>query len=276
MRTLALLVLAAACGGGGSKSAQAPAPAPAPDPAPAPKVGTTIQVNAERPADAMPRAGAVEAQPAPAPAPPPTTPAPINSALAYLDKTQDKAGGVPGVAGWTLKRVEDKTVCGGTRIAIARGKRKLDADEAALAKVYGLVFPADLNFDPNNKARSEASFKKFNEFVEKLKKTGETAKLHFETKLTSDAVKNDPAASTAMIARLAQVHLQLASTLVRAPIPKDVRTGELAGEKIDAYCSKMDEVAVPLATRGQEALTACAKSGAPAGWYSAFCATATE
>lgn len=275
MRTLALVVLAAACGGGGSKPAKAPEPAPAP--ASAPKVGTTVKVNGGRPANASNAAPRAEAKvEAPAPAPPPLTAAPLTSAVAFLDRGHDKAGEVPGMPGWTLKRSDDKTVCGGTRLVLSRGKRKLDPDQAALAKVYGLVFPADLSFDPANKKATEASLKKFSEFVDTLQKTGADAKAHFEGVLTAGGVKNDPAASTAVIARLAQVHLQLASTVARAPIPKDVRTGDAAAEKIDAYCSKLEEVALPLATRGREALTACATSGAPAGWYSAYCATATE
>src|SRR5881394_2443006 len=121
MRTLALVVLAAACGGG-SKSP--PPKAPEPAPAPAPEVGTTVKVNAERPADAMPRADK-KLEEAPPPAPPP---APKLTTFALLDRVHDKVGPVPGMPGWRLKRVEDKTVCGGTRIAIDKGKKKLDAD----------------------------------------------------------------------------------------------------------------------------------------------------
>ena len=272
MRTLALVVLAAACGGG-SKPAKAPAPAP--DPAPAPEVGTKIKVNIERPAEAMPRKDAVaEAAPAPAPAPPPDVPAPLTSALPLLDRGHDKAGDVPGMKGWTTKRVDDKTVCGGTRIEIGKLKIKLDNDQNELKKIYGISLPKDLSFDPANKKKVEDSMRRFDAFVKDLTKTGESVHKYFEGQLMAN--KNDPALSTAAIARLAQVNLQMASTLARAPIPKDVRTGEAAAEKIDAYCSKMEEVALPLATRGREALLACAKSGAPGGWYAAYCATATE
>lgn len=172
--------------------------------------------------------------------------------------------------GWTLKRVDDKTVCGGTRIVISRGKRKLDADQAQLSKVYSVRFPTDLNFGSANQKVVDASRKKFEEFVETMKKTGEEANKHFEANLTGDATAKAGAA-----ARMAQVSLQMASLLARAPIPKDVRTGEMASEKIEAYCDKMEEVATPLAMRGQEALAACAKTGA-SGWFSALCATATE
>ena len=172
--------------------------------------------------------------PMPAAAPPPDVPPPLTSALGLLDRTHDKAGDVPGMKGWTVKRVEDKTVCGGTRIVIAKLKVKLDNDQNELKKVYAVEFPADLDFDSANKKKVEASTKRFDGFIKSLTKTGETARSYFEGVLTSDGVKNDPAASTAVIARLAQVHLQLASTLARAPIPKDVRTGDAAAEKIDA------------------------------------------
>jgi hypothetical protein len=268
MRTLALVLVAAACGGG-SKPTKTPDPDPPPPAPSAPAPGTTVEANVDRPADAMPRTGAVaESQPAPPPEPAPTPPP---SALAILDRMHDKAGEIPGMPGWSLKRVEDKTVCSATRIAITRGKRKLDADQLALAKVYGLTFPADLSFDPANKQGTEASLKRFSEFVEKMKKTGADATKHFEASLAGELP-----AKTAAAARIGQVSLQMASLLARAPIPKDVRSGDMAAEKIDAYCDKMEEVAGPLAIRGQEALAVCAKAGAPAGWYSALCATAPE
>src|SRR3954470_22069650 len=161
MRTLALVLLAAACGGGSaSPPPKAPAPEPAaaaPAPAPAPM---------KRPPDAAPRAEAkVEA------APPP-------NALAILDRVYEKEGEVPGMAGWKIKRVADTTVCGGTRITVTRTKRKLDADQTAIASVYALAFPADLSFE--KKPENEASLKKFSEFVGKLQKTGADATSHFE------------------------------------------------------------------------------------------------
>lgn len=221
--------------------------------------------------------GAAEApKSAPPPSPPQFRPTAITSARAYLDRTHDKAGDVPGMKGWTLKRIEDKTVCGGIRIEIAKLKVKLDNDQNELKKVYGLGLPSDLDFDPANKQKAEDSKKRFDAYVASLTKSGAAAKTYFEGVLMSDGVKNDAAKSTATIARLAQVHLQLASTLARAPIPKDVRSGAGAAEKIDAYCGKLEELALPMATRGQEALLACARSGAPGGWYSTFCATALE
>jgi hypothetical protein len=266
MRTFALVLLAAAACGGGSASPPPRAPEPAPA-APAPESGTTIQVNTKRPAEAAPRAEAkVAEEPAPAPPPPPP------SALATLDRVHDKAGEIPGMAGWTVKRVEDKTRCGANRIVITKSKVKLDADQTALAKLYTLAFPTDLNFDPNNKKTVEASMKKFDAFVTKLKTTGESSSKQLEAQLTSA----DPTVKAGAAARLAQLSLQMASILARAPIPKDVRSGELAEEKIDAYCDKMEEVAEPLVMRGREAIAACAKYGAPDGWYSALCATAPE
>jgi len=270
MRTLALVVLAAACGSGSkSPPPQPPAPAPAPDPTPAPEVGTTIKVNAERPADAAPRPGSKIEEAPPAPVPPPPPP----SALAILDRVHDKAGEIPGMPGWNLKRVEDKTVCGGTRIAISKGKRKFDKDQMALAKVYGIAFPANLNFDPANKQKVDDSMKRFDVFIKTMMKTGGDANAHFEANLTGTS---DPVAKAEAIARMAQVTFQMASLLARAPIPKDVRTGEFSADKTGAYCDKMQEVAGPLALRGQEAAAACAKAGAPAGWYSPLCTTAPE
>jgi hypothetical protein len=198
-------------------------------------------------------------EPAPPPQAPPGKPA--------LDRLRDNPGEVHGMPGWSLKHVPDKTVCGGIRIAITKGKAKLEGDRLALSKVYALVFPTDLNFDEKNQKAKEASMKKFNDFVEQLQKVGKTA----TDEILAGITGTDAAAKAAGAARVGQVALRMAALIGRAPIPKDVRTGEAANEKIEAYCDKLEEVAEPLVARAEEALEACANAGAPAGWYTPLC-----
>lgn len=170
--------------------------------------------------------------------------------------------------GWSLKRVPDKTVCGGIRIGVTRSKLKLSGDRLSLSKVYALVFPADLNFDEKNPKANAASMKKFNAFIEDLQKVGRTA----NDEILAGVTATDPASKAAGAARVAQVALRMASLIGRAPIPKNVRSDEFAKEKTEAYCDKLEEVAEPLVVRAEEALEACADAAAPAGWYTPLCA----
>ncbi len=251
MRSLAVLVVLTACGGG-SKPAAPQAPLPEPEPV-------------AQPAPTPPPA------PAPVPpvdaSPPPPPPAPK---VALHDRLRDEAGEIAGMPGWNLKRVDDVTVCGNTRVVISRGKRKLDADQVALAKVYALAFPTTLNFDPADKKAIEASKTTFAAFVEEMKKVGKEATDKFQNTLGTA----DPAIKAGAMARIGQVSFRMASLLVRAPIPKDYRSGDFAKDKTEAFCGKMEEVAESLVVHGEEALAVCAKAAAPEGWYTPLCATA--
>ncbi len=78
----------------------------------------------------------------------------------------------------------------------------------------------------------------------------------------------DAANSIAAKARIAQINQQLADELYTAEIPKDVRSGEYAEDKIDAYCSALEEKALPLTDRSVEAYTACLQNSTDLGWFS--------
>lgn len=173
--------------------------------------------------------------------------------------------------GWSIKRVPDATYCGGSKIVTLRRKRKLAPDDQPLADVYALAFPTGLDFDPDRPAVKQASLTRFNSFVETMMRTGKSATDHY----TATATGTDPRARAQAAARIAQVQLRLASLIVRAEIPRDVRTGEFAADKIAAYCDKMNEVGEPLVERGEEALGRCAALVADApssGWWVDMCA----
>jgi hypothetical protein len=254
MRALSFAVILAACG---SSSPPPATPTPAPTPTSPP---TTVT----QPAPVEPEP---EPPPTPAPAPPLTPPKPL------AERLRDDSGDVAGLAGWKIERKADANHCSGFKIVTTRGKKKLSADDQQLANVYALTFPTGLNFEPGEKTKKvrEASMKKLNEFVEKMTKVGGEARKHYEEILA----KRDARTSIDAIARMAQVQIRLSSLLVRAEIPKDVRTGEFAAEKTEAFCSRLTEVAEPLAGEAERATQICIDKAAELqvapGWWSAIC-----
>ena len=244
---IALVVSLVACGGGSKQQPPPAQPQPAAEP---PPVAETVKEDPPPPPAAEP------------PAAPPRPPA-----FSY-DQLRDE-GDVPGMPGFVRKRTKNAAHCGGFAVVVTRGKKVVKDDEP-LAAVLKLEFPKGLNFDPDpkNKKRLEASKKKFDAFVLEMTKVGGDATKHYEAKLGTDASANVAAA-----ARMAQIAQHMSSLLARAEIPADVRTGEMAAEKIDAFCSKMVEVAEPLHWRAAEATEVCAAKlkDVPAGWWNDVC-----
>lgn len=188
--------------------------------------------------------------------------------MVVRDHLHDEDGPIAGMPGWTNKRSVDANACGGTKVVISRGRRKLDADQQALAKVYDVQFPTKLNFDPANPKAKEDSTKRFNDYVENLKKVSLEANERYKKVATDD--KADPAARAAGAARIAQVSFRFAAVLARAPIPADMHKGEFAKDQLEAYCSMMEEVAEPLAQSGEQAIAkACERS--TDGWWASLC-----
>jgi len=153
---------------------------------------------------------------------------------------------------------------GGARYYYAQSKfAEADKDyETYLA----LKFPANLNFDPDpaKKAIKEKSLKRFNEWIEQRTKVGGGATAKYEAIL---GIK-DAATSIAAAARLAQISQNLSDALFSASIPQDVRSGEFADEKVEAFCDKMTEVAEPLDLRALNGYSVCLTKSTELGWFS--------
>lgn len=231
-------------------------------PPPAPPVPPVELVQAVEPAPPAEPAPPVPEEVPAEPAPPPKEP--------ILSRLRDDAGPIPGLEGWTWKHVPDKTYCGGVRVTVVRGKKKLAAEDKPFADVLALAFPTGLDFSSDK--RRETSTKKFDAWVLKLKQTAGDATAHYEKLLGAAA---DDAARARSIARMAQVNLHTAALLARAWIPTDVRTGEHAEEKTETYCEMIGDIAEPVATRAEEAIAVCAPR-VPAGatdWWATLCAT---
>jgi hypothetical protein len=67
---------------------------------------------------------------------------------------------------------------------------------------------------------------------------------------------------------MGQVTQNFSDALFTAEIPKDVRTGEFAEDKIDAFCDQMSTVADPLEKRSLEAFGVCLSKSTELGWFS--------
>jgi hypothetical protein len=251
MRTLALVLLAAACGGSSPRKQPQPAPAPLAPAAPPslmPQVETTLMPEPELPAD-----GQAEA--------PMRTP--------IFERLHDE-GDLAGVPGWSLKHVTDDNYCGGTRVVVSRGKRKLPAEVIPLTRVYSIPYPTGLDFSPDAEPRRNASLKRFAAFIERLKRTGNEANAYYLKAVNGD----DPEGRIRGTARLIQVQLRVASLLARAERPKDLRTGEFAADRTLAFCDKMYEIAEPMVDQAEMGVALCAKlieATSAASWWTSVC-----
>lgn len=133
--------------------------------------------------------------------------------------------------------------------------------DAKLEAYLAIGGPGVLDFSPENKAVKEASVKRFDDWIKKLTKDGGDTTRLYEAIL---ALK-DPDASVASAERLAIVTHGMALLLSTLEIPKDVRTGEFAKEKQEAFCDRMKEVAEPLQKRADEAFEVCASKAVELG-----------
>jgi tetratricopeptide (TPR) repeat protein len=164
--------------------------------------------------------------------------------------------------------------------AFEKTQGKTGGDEAGARFYYGLAkvaeadvdfesylalqFPANLNFDPQNKSIAEKSLKRFTDWVEQKTKVGENARMKYEGVL---AIK-DAANSITAAARLGQISQNFSDALFTSEIPKDVRSGELADDKVEAFCDTMTEVAEPLEAHSLKAYGVCLDKSTELGWFS--------
>ncbi|MGE3767508.1 MAG: hypothetical protein AB7L94_34965, partial [Kofleriaceae bacterium] len=146
------------------------------------------------------------------------------------------------------------------------GLAKIAAADKDFEAYLALTFPQNLNFDPDpkKKAIKEKSLKRFNDWVEQKKKVGGEATKKYEGVL---AIK-DAANSITAAARLGQISQNFSDALFTAQIPQDVRTGEFADEKVEAFCDKMTEVAEPLEAASLNAYSVCLSKSTELGWFS--------
>jgi hypothetical protein len=253
---LALALVLAACGGGSKPAPQEPTPA-TDDGASASLPGSDEpSADQEPPGDAH---GTLDEPPPPEPEPEPDPP--------IYPRLVDPPGPIPGLEARVRVHEEDATYCGGVAVSITKVKKKKVAKaDAAFAAVLDESFPANLDMSEPHRA---ASMKKFDAFLQKVTQLAETAQAAFRAELETKDAKR----SVIAVARMAQLHHHVASLLARAPIPVDVRSGEGAADKSQAYCEQLALVAGPMLLQAEQAATACGDKvalGGP-GWWTAVC-----
>ena len=128
---------------------------------------------------------------------------------------------------------------------------QLHLADADLERYLALEFPTALDFSDKTKATSKA---RFDAWVQERSARGSEASRAYELVLA----RKDPETSVLAAARVARLSEDFAAVLRTAPVPRDVRTGDFAKDKTDAFCVQMEAVAEPLVKRATQAYATCA------------------
>jgi hypothetical protein len=141
---------------------------------------------------------------------------------------------------------------------------KLALADRDFEQYLATAFPQGLNFDPKNEAVKTKSLKRLDGWVATKTKIGGKATAQYEAVLNV----RDAATSIAAAARIGQISQNFSDALFTAEIPQDVRTGEFADEKVEAFCDRMNDIAGPLEARSLEAFRVCLTRSTDLGWFS--------
>ncbi|HSD86752.1 MAG TPA: hypothetical protein VLB44_04530, partial [Kofleriaceae bacterium] len=131
-------------------------------------------------------------------------------------------------------------------------------------KYLALAFPKNLDFDKANKALRDRSLARFDAWFAQKDKLGRSASAKYRAVLDL----KDSANSIAAAARLGQIAQNFSDALFTAEIPKDVRTGPYAEDKVEAYCDVLTVKAEPLAAESLDAYGTCLAKSTELGWFS--------
>ena len=170
----------------------------------------------------------------------------LNKAVADFERKNGKTGGDEGAALYYYAQA-----------------KFLLADRDYEAYV-AIKFPTGLDFDPNNKAKADKSRKRFDDWAATKAKAGQVARTKYEAIIGYKEAANAIAAA----ARIGQIQQNFSDQLFTAEIPNDVRTGEFAEDKVDAYCDELTDKAIPLQDKSTEAFSACLGVSTRLGWFS--------
>ena len=184
--------------------------------------------------------------------------------LTLFQRLRDDAGPVPGLPGAKLTWTKDANHCGGVAVTASHATASEPIND-----VFAIRFPTDLDFTPTNQARENAALVKFDAWVQQTMTTGKDARAFYEERVKTASGRDRIIAA----ARLVQLQRYIASVFVRAEIPLDVRSGEYAAEKTEAFCDRLAEVAEPIVIVSEGAAKACAQlaAGYPPDWWTPVC-----
>lgn len=126
-------------------------------------------------------------------------------------------------------------------------------------------FPEKLDFDPNNKKKAEDSKKKFVKWIaDKKKMMGRVGALYREV---ADIKGGGANWAVAGAARVGQSFQNFADGLYTAEVPKDVRSGQFAEDKWDAYCDQLTTEAAPLEEESIKGFSFCLDTTTALNWF---------
>ncbi len=135
--------------------------------------------------------------------------------------------------------------------------------EAQYEKFLDIKFPTKLNFDPREPRQVKKSLKTFKKWLSsKQKLAGKLLKSYDGIKKMRDAHY-----AIAAAARAGQVSQNFSDALFTAEIPKNVRTGRFAEDKVDAYCDQLTTEAEPLEKISVDAYGFCLKLSTDRNWF---------
>lgn len=180
----------------------------------------------------------------------------------------DADGPVPGLPGFSYLRSVSATRCGGVAVSVVRdATAEVPARDSELVALLELEFPTNLDF----KDAREQAMNTFSTWLEDTTSHASVATKGYEEQI---AGSSDVALQITAYARLTQISRHFAGLLLRAEIPVDIRSGDNAAEKTDAYCDALAEAAYPLLVRAKETGAQCRKlaNGGADGWWTPVCA----
>jgi tetratricopeptide (TPR) repeat protein len=147
---------------------------------------------------------------------------------------------------------------------------QLVAADAELETSLAIAFPRDLSFGPKDSAVRAASTKRFGSWLDQIREAGARVMHEYDAVLST----KDAASSITIGARIGVLSQSFASSLVTGELPRDLRTGAHAADRIGAYCDQMIEAAEPLEARAVDAFAACLAKSSELSWFgesSALC-----
>lgn len=140
--------------------------------------------------------------------------------------------------------------------------------ESEYEKFLSIPFPGKLDFNPRKPKKTKRSLKRFKTWKKnKDKQAGKTQKMYASLRKFQGGGEHWIIAGAA---RSGQLWQNYADVLFTAEIPKFLRRGRFAQDKIDAYCDKMVEVAEPLENQSINAFSFCLNESTKRKWFNSW------
>ena len=197
-----------------------------------------------------------------------TTTSQPRPAVTIFERLHDGDGPVAGLAELSIVHAPDATRCGGIATTLVRASDvRVAPTDQALVAFLETRFAGGLDFSEPTRVQSQD---RFGGWLSDMTKRANAALAIYTEQL--DSVPSDSTKIVAL-ARTIQIQRHFASTLVRAEIPADVRTGDHVEDKIAAYCGALAAAALPLLDKADAAATTCAEVATKVApdWGSSVC-----